>query len=290
MTTQALDVASVFYALDRLEKNCIGSLRLWDSETTEQARFFILYGESRRNLEALSGIKASFSVAGSPPLVRVNVETVLDKFVRWVGGVAPKETIYVGEKIYPAFLIKHFETHSVKGFEHPLVVIHTQTGDQLWILMHEEPIGGMDLVELAWKVTTGPKKYSWSGHYEGVIVPKIDFALEPDLGFLAGARAPIPGGYVKISQATQDFKFRMNEEGARAIVHTRIRTMIVTARLPRHLKIDKPFCGWFVQRDVPIPLAVFGADYDSWKEPKGSLKELAGEPLSAGSRRPVRIG
>lgn len=68
----------------------------------------------------------------------------------------------------------------------------------------------------------------------------------------------------------------MNEKGARARVVTGIVMLkgIMPMERPKPLIFDRPFYGFFLQDGVPIPLACFYADYDSWKEPAGSLEEL----------------
>jgi len=101
---------------------------------------------------------------------------------------------------------------------------------------------------------------------DGAIVPMVDISTNVPLEWMLGA---VCGGQ-SIDQAFQQFRIRMNEQGARAKVATGFATRGMS---PRPVTFDRPFAGWFTQSGSELPIALFYAAQDSWKA-AGSLNDL----------------
>ena len=68
----------------------------------------------------------------------------------------------------------------------------------------------------------------------------------------------------------------MDETGARVKVATAMGSHLVSARFfePTVFTVDRPFYGWWTQRGIDVPMAVFFADWDCWRKPAGALEAL----------------
>ena len=111
--------------------------------------------------------------------------------------------------------------------------------------------------------------------FAGAKVPMIDFDLTPDLKWLLGAGLTTkPGGHYAITQALQQFKLRMDETGARVKVATALAPSGAMHYYPTVFLVDRPFYGWWTQRGVDLPMAVFFADWDCWRKPAGALEDM----------------
>lgn len=276
MATKALDVATILYALKKMEDELFYGFSGWTCANDIQGWLLPMLGNqtTREQLGRISDITGIAVQEGT----MITLVSVLDKIVRWKQGIAEPETIKNGNKIYPAFKLKEgCRVLKVDGFgDDPLISVETKSGDLLYIMMGEEEKTGVDLVKKAFRILEADKTFHQDYIFSPkAIIPKVDFELYPEIDFMLWASKNC-GGIAPwvIIKATQEFAFRMNEEGARARVKTEM--LVMGCSLPikdEIIVIDKPFIGFFVQPGVDIPLAVFYADFDSWRD-GGKLADM----------------
>lgn len=298
MATNALDIATIFQALSTLEDEFLGSGRFWLAHSDRMQKLLMLYVEFKEVVRRIHGLKAKASTNWEElnqwlvserfePLfsefVGIGVVSILDKLIQWLEGNAVLCQIHGADgQDHPGFELEPAGAVvcRVDGFLGQLAKLKTKSQDTLWLYLpyrdepyREEPLTGLDMVEMAIEIHTAAKERD--ERYAGVQIPKVDFSIKPDVSFLIGLDTyDRKDDYWVIAQAFQQFKFRMNEEGARARVVTGIAVLRSLRTAPTQLVFDQPFYGWFTQAGVDLPMAVFYADFDSWKEPAGTLDEL----------------
>src|SRR3989337_4119247 len=296
MSTQAFDAVTIFKCLAQLEAQFLGENREWEPQNDEQERLFTLYQQMKDYLAQIRGLKAKgskfytelndflveegFSPMFQPfnPEDSVGVATVLDKMVEWFVEAELVNITAQNGREYPGFEIPKQGVSIYTTNYGTLAELYTKSEDTVWLLLptaNQPDLLGFNLFETAVKVMS--EEGSINHHFSGIQIPKVDLDVTPDLNFLLRARTfdtnDVPW---RVTQAFQRFKFRMNENGARAKVTTGIAvTMEAFFAKPDPLILDRPFLGWFTQKGLELlPMAVFWADYDSWKEPSGSLENL----------------
>lgn len=296
MTTKALDLVTIFKCFRQLEEKLLGMEMRSLSGNYETTQLFIWYEHFRSLVEKITGLKAMSSndadalnnfltVDGFDPMFYelgksdVGVVSILDKMVKWLKGEAELTDISSGLKRYSGFEIS---PSGVDIYEVPsgiLAELKTTSDDYLWLSLPKDNVeiefNGLDMFDFAFK-TMARERIS-SGRYAGAQIPKIDFDVKPDLNFLLGAGTIDKNGNPwNISQAFQQFKFRMDETGARVKVATGMAMMLgCSINTPVKLVFNRPFFGWWTQKGLEeLPMAVFYADYDCWKNPAGSLESL----------------
>lgn len=292
MSSKVLDLTTIAHALNELERVFLGDT-MWGAYNDEQDVFLHWYAERRDEINQLDSLEAlastdhevlneflkvrKFSPMFEPiPAGGCGVASVLDMLVEWVeqGKIT---TISRQNDSYPAFKIARdgVDVFDVEGYDEPLVCLHTKTGHNLWLMKADEPASGLELNRLVQQVLTGSERRPcWD--WKGVVVPKLEMSTGADLSWLIGMNA-VSTKFLndfRISAAFQQFKLRANEKGARVKVATGITIEAVSMPRPPY-EFDDPFVGFFTQPGhEDLPLAVFWADTDSWKEPEGTLEEL----------------
>ena len=291
----ALDLVTMGHALDALEQRFLRGCT-WDGLYAHQNRFLNWWRENRDHISLLEGLK-SFASTDANELNKfltdhgfepnftplgpdgIGAASILDMLVEWV--VSAQITTLRARQlpghdwsIFPAFQVpsQGVILYEVEGSDSPLVELLTKSGDSLWIMMSDKPRHELDLALRAQDILKRPRQLTSS--WDGVVVPKIDLRLEPDLSWMLGVTALQPGGSFVVDQAFQQFRLRMNEQGARAKVATGFGMERGVMFTLEPLQIDRPFIGFFTQKGLRLPIAVFYADFDCWREPAGSLKEL----------------
>jgi len=291
MATRALDVTTIMKCLRELEESFLGQNREWKTENEGQQRIFAWYSRFKDLLPKVRGLKAKASrkydelndfltAEGFEPMFDpfegIGVASILDKLINWAGGTATLCEIYGrDQKTYPGFELPPDGVNIYQVSQGFLAELKTKSDDTLWLLLPKSgsTLSDLDMVQMAFDVMTENRRIAHMR--EGVQIPKLDFYVKPDLGFLLNASTTdLDGVLWYISQAFQMFKMRMNEKGARVKVATGI-VMKSLSMGPSKLVFDQPFYGWWTQKGLEeLPMAVFYADYDSWKEPAGSLEDL----------------
>jgi hypothetical protein len=216
------------------------------------------------------------------PSQGIGVVSVMDLLLKWAQGPAKKATIdtEVGEK--PGFHIPEggVEAYTVRGYAGILLKIAVRGKQTLWLYVpgESEPYladtDGLLLVALTIAISSARHYRRYESDHEGVVLPMVDFSLEPDISFLLGAELVSDSDSLFVNQAGQQFKFRMNEEGARVKTETHIVAMRGIMAEPQPFIVDRPFFGWVSMNGIDLPVAAFYADFDSWKQPEGSLQDL----------------
>jgi hypothetical protein len=278
--------------LQTLEKEFLGVGRVWRISDVNQLGLFGAYRTYGPLLERIKDFKAKastewmelnaflesekFAPMFDGPLNGIGVVSILDKLVKWLEAGTVCQIKSQSRGMFPGFELAsaNFLVHATGLGRAHLVEMLTQSDDRLFLMMSDRELTGLRLFEFADHVMHDKRKIQ--NPYASVQLPKIDFDLKPDISFLVGAGTTDErGDDWFVAQARQQFKFRMNEHGARAKVATGVGMMRCMVREePKKLIFDQPFVGWFAQKDSTLPLAVFHADYDSWREPAGSLEEL----------------
>jgi len=294
LSTRALDVTTVLYALKTLEKG-LDSVN-WTAFSPLQTQVLVWLDLFRDDLVKVTGLKAKASklyqelnrflsdngfhpnIEPFDPASGLGVVSILDKLVRWLYGPGELVTIHSQCKDLPGFKIPAggVNVYRVEGYQDQrchLVELLTKSGDTLWLFLHsDQTLDGLDLVKLSFDVMS--KGRTRNEAIEGAHVPMLDFDIKPDIGWLLGMSTGGKEGSFSIVQAEQQFKMRMDETGARVKVATSMVAFSCMLRGPGPLIIDRPFYGWWTQKGFDLPMAAFFADWDSLKRPDGSLEDL----------------
>lgn len=311
MTTRALDIFTIMHALDQLDQKL--TLTGWVHKNPQQEKLFELLEKYRDQLATVTGVESLASnlyqelndflkahkfdpmVQPFDPTQGFGVVSILDKLVQWLHGAGTKVQIRTQQGDRPGFALpkEGVNVYNVGGAsdvsDTHLLEVLTKSGDTLWLYVlpkkSTEVFGNLDLVELPMAVMAAhrsiPMRESFFDSkkkvevYAGAHIPMIDFDVKPDLDWLLNAETTTAGGdYYYITQAVQQFKFRMDETGARVKVATVIAVMRGVSDDPRPYILDRPFYGWFTQAGIDLPMAAFYADLDSFKQPEGGLEDL----------------
>ncbi len=291
MATMAMDVITIMDALHTLEKEHLGYDRAWGTYNNTQGWFFELYARFKGLVGQLHNLKAKASVDWlvlnefltangfdpmfDEPLDGIGAVSILDMLVEWLYQASLCNIHGKDGKTHDGFAIpaEGVEFFKVGTFEHPLARLKTKSGDSLWLMMFDALSSPADLVKFAFMVMD--LQHSRTARYAGAELPMVDFNLKPDISWLEGADTTEDDGTPwYIYQASQQFKFRMNEEGARAKVASGVGVR-KCAIGPGPLHFNQPFAGWFTQDSIApvLPIAVFYAGSDSWKK-AGSIHNL----------------
>jgi hypothetical protein len=290
--TYGIDVITIFYALLTLEREFLGVDRIWKPlMDPHQRRLLELYYMYKPYVDKLRDLKAKaspdwqvlneylkesgFDPMFEQPLDGIGVVSILDKLVQWLEKGDPCQ-IAAPKGNFPGFKLgkKNFQVYAIPGQKSPLIEIATQSEDKLFLMMSERTHDSVSIFDFALGMMMTRKMVE--NGYSSVQIPKIDFDIKPDITFLMGVNTvDEQNADWHITQAKQQFKFRMNESGARAKVATGLGiSRGISFNAPQPLIFDRPFYGWFAQSGSVLPLAIFYADYDAWKEPAGSLETL----------------
>lgn len=191
----------------------------------------------------------------------------MDVLVKWL---KPGKQVRLGHalhrSLYPGVLLKS----GVGIFEHskhdePIVVIETQNGDKVYMTIHNKITDPLDMVAKTLELERALRQiYS----YEGVHFPQVDVNEKPDISWLKGLwTTGSDRATWAISQALQQTKFRMNEEGARA--ESAVAIGIERLSLPQPpASINRPFLVWIKRSTLSLPFFVGHITEECWKRPK----------------------
>lgn len=303
MATRALDVITILHALNVLDGE-LGT-KGWNAKNQQQKRIFDWLTEHRNLLAKVTGLDAKASRFWEElnrfltdhkfdPMVQpfdsdlgIGVVSILDKLVKWLNGPGAKIQIITEQGRRPGFElppngVNIFEVAGYSGSY--LLELLIKSDDTLWLFVHSNTsLDGLDMVELSMDVMSQtrkkPMRNSFGGEYQafvGAQVPMVDFDIKPDISWLLGADIIAKSGAsYSIAQAYQQFKMRVDETGARVKVATAMMVMLGgIGEEPQVFIVDRPFYGWWTQKDIDLPMAAFFADWDSFHKPAGSLEDL----------------
>jgi hypothetical protein len=287
--TLALDPVTMAKALTRLAGE-IDNGSTWETMSDHvQERFLTWYHQHKAEVEGLKNLKTEVGRDAAPlnkflvdngfePMFReiahggYGAAAILDMLVEWRTKASPSRFFTHEndeEQVHEAFEMPSdgVEIFDVPGQRDKLVKIDTKDDSAVWIMMADQPEHGLDLLDLAMKTMASKKPRSYNS--ASVIVPMVDIATEVPLDWMLGVNC----GSHYIEQAFQQFRVRMNEQGARAKVATGFATRECMIVAEEPITFDRPFAGWFTQEHSELPMALFYAAQDSWKS-AGSLNEL----------------
>ena len=294
MATHALDIITILKCIKEAEDKFLGERRKWGTKDEKQALIFEWYAKYRDVLDKITGLDAKASKdaqelndflksKGFAPMFHeltsndIGVASILDKMVKWLKGTAQVVDIVAeNRQTYPGFELPKEGTVIFETPRGLLAELRTRSNDTLWLLLPSRGIAleGLEMVKMAFELMS--ESHAPSMGYAGAEIPMLDFEIEPDINFMNSADTyDQQGAYWFIAQAFQAFKMRMDEEGARVKVATGIR--LYTAKIPVKVKLvfNRPFYGWWTQDSLKgLPMAVFCANYDSWRKSADRLEDL----------------
>lgn len=216
--------------------------------------------------------KKGFSIRLQPfPPNTLGFASILDLIVEWL---YPGEKIKIdaknGEK-YEGVRIKKegvsFFESRVHGYRNIIVRIRTKSDDMVFITIPNEPLRGLDLIEMA--DTISKHKDILLDTYDGVRFPIVDLNITNELGWLKGMSTvnarDIPA---EVTQAVQQIKIKMNEKGARFQSATAMAVTFKCISIPKQdLIIREPFLVWVERPNLKKPLMAAFITEEDWKNP-----------------------
>jgi hypothetical protein len=304
MATKALDIVTILHALS--EFNNESKTKGWNAKNEKQRQIFTWYEEHRDLLAKFSGLEAKASrfweelnaylterrfdpmVKPFDPALGIGVVSVLDKLVHWLNGPGEIVKIPTRQGPLPGFELppNGVNIYEVNGYPGShLLELLTQSEDTLWLFVHKNiELDGLDMIKLSMDVMSSSRKtpmirgFSSRAElptYVGAQVLMVNFDLKPDISWLLEAETMTEdGAHYVITQAAQQFKMRMDETGARVRVATVVAGVRSLSQEPIVYVLNQPFYGWWTQKGIDLPIAVFFADWDSLHRPSGSLEDL----------------
>jgi hypothetical protein len=172
------------------------------------------------------------------------------------------------------FLKSEDSEHGVR-YEHHIACIICENGDKVYMTVADESeLTGLDLLEkLHGLSTNGRPCYD----YEAVVFPQVLLDQEVDISFFekmwfAGTGAAGAKGTLRVKEAKQQTKFKMNHKGAKAESAAAFGMAFECCMMPKpDLTIDKPFYVWMTRDGLDRPYFAGYIDTSDWKNP-GEIK------------------
>ena len=200
----------------------------------------------------------------------IGVVAILDLLLKWIKRGVKIDIQGLNNIVYPGVKIQQeridgrdtfISCHST-NHKHPIAKVSTKNGDTVWMTIADEEITGFELFEHIEQIQ---KNISVNSRRTFVHFPMINLDNQPDTSWLVGL--PHTGGGC-ITQAMQQTKFKMNEEGAHLKSAVAIATLRGIAPKESGITINKPFYLWIERPNVKLPIICAYMDYDVWKDPK----------------------
>jgi len=173
---------------------------------------------------------------------------------------------------YPGIKMTNFGKKFYRVKENPnfIIEIETKDNDHVYLMMVDEVPTGLGLLDFVEEIHK--EKQTTPFDYDSFIFPKIDLDEQFTLDWLLGLRFETPNGkepFYVISQALQQTKLKMNEEGFR--VKSAVALGILAGAAPVKKEpyvINKPFLMWITRDGLAKPLFIAYLSKDVWKDPK----------------------
>ena len=296
-----MDVVTVGKALQVLAKE-VGA-NGWNPKNEKQKKLLQLLQENWELLQTLSGLKALASMDHrvlnqllrqegfegniEPLLGSVGVVSIIDKMIEWQVAGTPLDFQAQDGATYKGFQLggESINVHRVDAYPGSYLLESVGGENTLWLFYHQDPsLEGLEMVSLSFEVMrrrrSTPTRQGWGRYpvpsFEGAILPMVEIDQRADISWLVGLNTVTGDGRpCSVAEAEQMFKFRMNQFGARMKVATTVVATLGNSDEPEPFLVDQPFYGWWTQKGKEtLPMGVFFADYDSFREPSGSLGEL----------------
>lgn len=286
--TRTLTVHTLARALLEAEK-ILGPDRVWDGVNDVQKEYLAKYflrneaasiedlrawvSKSADELNAIlakNGFDIQLDAFGSDEF---GVVAILDMLAFWLKKGKPVSV----RQIFPGVLLKTGVDvyHSSSTHPNPIVSIETKSREGsggrvvFYMSVLDEAPDGFDLIRKVEEI----ERFERGADFSGVIFPMIDLDLKASMEWLLGMQTrDSDGAPWYISQALQQTKFRMDENGARIqdAVAVAVKRMCMG---PGPYVIDKPFLLWVRVDGLSLPLFVSYLDMDCWKKPR-DIREM----------------
>lgn len=158
---------------------------------------------------------------------------------------------------------------SARGASGPLINLRATNNVSLWAIKARRPANEISMLDMAVQLV---KNRVYVPNVRIIHMPTIEIDCANRLQWLPGLNI----GNLKISQAAQHVKARINELGGRMISETAVAATRSSANYDE-VTFDEPFLLWATQErgDFDLPIMICYVTPDSWKAPQGSLEDLS---------------
>ena len=187
------------------------------------------------------------------------VVSILDVLVTWLHEGCKTQLASEDGKIYPAVRVKD----GIRLYkDNTIACLETKTGDKVWMCLANGQLEGFPLIEMVKKLQV--EALAMTSQSGQLIFPMVDMDIETDISWLKGMGMQD----VKIMQALQQTKFKMNEKGAR--VSSAVAIGVSKCIIPNTLVINKPFYVWIERPGLSHPIFAGYITQEHWREPQES--------------------
>lgn len=183
--------------------------------------------------------------------------------------------MYVDDDVLQGARLEEGVTYSrVEGYEHPIAHIQTENGDVVHLCIADGELEGLDLIE---KLKGFTDKGEDIREFDGLQFPKVSLDQEVDISFFEemgfeGTGARGGKGRLKIKEAKQQTKFKMNHLGAKAESAAAFSMGLECCFVGKpDMIIDKPFFAWMTRPGLDVPYFAGYISKEDWKDP-GEIK------------------
>lgn len=234
-------------------------------------------GEVNRFLKS-KGFDIQLSPYSTPHPKNRAIASVLDILLKWkVKGT--ESQIEVNTREYPAIFMPTNKSCRVRMYHsQEVAIIKAENNDTVYLMMASENQAlPKDFALVEYLKNIDEKNLTWGGDYQDVLFPMVDINDKPDISWLIGLQFPMANLLFQsnvdfeITQALQQTKFQMNEEGAAAqsavAIAIEVRSVSINPPQRKHLVIDKPFYVWIKRDGIDIPVFAAYVDQENWKKP-----------------------
>lgn len=200
--------------------------------------------------------------------------SIMSVLVKWKAPGEERWLSYNGEDVKAARLDDGVCFYRQDGYEHPIARISTETGDKVYMTIADGSLEGLDLLE---KVNSLTDADDSTYEFDGVTFPMVLLDQEVDIEFFkgmyfVGTGAAGDSGMLRIAQAKQQTKFKMNHLGAKAESAAAFGMAFECCAMPKpEMVIDKPFYIWMTRPGMDMPYFAGYIDPADWKDP-GEIK------------------
>lgn len=200
------------------------------------------------------------------------VASMLDVIGKWATKGTFGSVVTEDRKFYPGVKMTNSITnfYKVVGEKDLVVEFETKNDDQVYMMMSDEVPKGLVLIDHV--VDIHQKMIPITPDYDGVMIPKIDLDITESIDWIINLKLETPTlqfPYYIISQALQQTKLKLNEEGFR--VKSAVALATLGAGMPRVLPymINRPFLMWIKRPSLTKPFFIGYLNTDVWKDPGG---------------------
>lgn len=288
MSSKTTTLYPIIEGISRAE-DILGKNRNWLSQNDLQQRFLDIFAKGRDEVVTMQDILeslVSWNVSDINEFLKkrgfdIKLEqgdgetfylaAVLELLIYWIVSGTDIAIAAQNQETYEGVLMDHegLEYFGARSHQHPIVGLHTQSQDLVYMSMLDLPLDGFDLLDKAQELSSTMKPIY---DYGDLVFPMVDLNQLVDVSWLLGMRTTAESGKkAKITQAKQQTIIKLNKDGAliKSGFAAAITLEAFIAVKPEHI-IDRPFLFWVQRSGLSIPLVSAWIDFEDWKNP-GSL-------------------